>query len=135
MTGTSSGRIADFRYRGDASIDQLSSLRRDLIDWSRRAGLAQEQVQAVALAGYEALANAVEHAFPDRPDGVIELHATMGVERLTVTVTDWGRWREPPADPGVRGRGLVLIRNLCTNAEIVATDAGTTVTMNWDLEV
>jgi serine/threonine-protein kinase RsbW len=64
---------------------------------------------------------------------VIELHATMEVERLTVTVTDWGRWREPPADHGIRGRGLVLIRNLCTHTDVVATLAGTIVTMVWEL--
>lgn len=134
MSGIPRERIADLRYRGKASSERLSALRRDLVDWSTQAGLTRGHVEAVALAGYEALANAFEHAYPDDGEGVIDLHATMEVERLTVTVTDWGRWRKPPTDPGTRGRGLVLIRNLCTHADIAATDEGTTATMTWDLD-
>lgn len=133
MSGPSGDRIADLRHRGAASIERLSTLRHELLGWSTRGGLTRETVEAVALAGYEAQANAAEHAYPDGGDGVVELHATMGVERLTVTVTDWGRWREPSADAGIRGRGLVLIRKLCTHIDVVATVAGTTETMTWDL--
>lgn len=133
MNSTSRDRIADLRYRGEASIEQMSTLRHDLVGWSTRAGLAHDHVDAIALAGYEALANAAEHAYP-HGGGVIELHATIGGERLTVTVTDQGSWREPPADPGFRGRGLVLIRKLCTHSDVAATTAGTTVTMNWELD-
>jgi len=132
MNDTSGDRIADLRYRGDASIEQMSTLRHDLVGWSTRAGLAHDQIEAIALAGYEALANAAEHAYP-QGGGVIELHASIGGEGLTVTVTDEGRWREPPTDPGFRGRGLMLIRNLCTHTDVAATIAGTTVTMNWEL--
>jgi anti-sigma regulatory factor (Ser/Thr protein kinase) len=127
-------RVADLRYHGVASTDRLTSLRHDLTRWSTRAGLTEDYVEAVTLAGYEALANAAEHAYASSMDNPINLHATLDMGRVTVTVTDWGRWREPPADPGVRGRGLLLIRKLCTRAHIAATEDGTTVTMTWDLD-
>lgn len=131
---TSPHQIADLRYQGNASGEQLSALRRELVGWATLAGLSEQHLEAVALAGYEALANAFEHAYPGQGDGLIDLHAAIEGARLTITVTDWGRWREPPADPGTRGRGLVLIRNLCTHADIAPTGAGTTVTMVWDLD-
>lgn len=132
MNGTSDGRFADLRYRGEMSTSRLTSLRHDLTRWTTRAGLTQDDVEAVTLAGYEALANAVEHAYPSYGDNPIDLHATLDAKRITVTVTDWGRWREPPADPGVRGRGLLLIRRLCSRADIATTDDGTIITMTWD---
>jgi predicted PurR-regulated permease PerM len=57
------------------------------------------------------------------------LHATLAGPLVTVSATDWGGWREPPTDPGSRGRGLILIHELCTRVEISATDACTTVMM------
>ena len=128
QTGTT-----DLHRRDPASIESVSSLRHALTRWAARAGLSREVVEAVALAGYEALANAVEHAYAGHVDAMVDLHATLTGHRAVVTVTDWGRWREPAEDPGIRGRGLVLIRKLCTRAEVLATDTGTTVTMTWDL--
>jgi serine/threonine-protein kinase RsbW len=130
----SGDRVSDLRYRGQASTEGLSSLRRDLVGWSTRAGMTRESVEAVGLAAYEALANAVEHAYPEGAGGTIDLHATLSGHWITVTVTDWGRWREPPLTSGLRGRGLMLIRNLCTHADVAATPKGTAVTMSWDLD-
>jgi len=115
-------------------VQTASSLRLDLTDWAARAGLSLEVTEAVVLAGYEALVNAVEHAYPDQDDDSVGLHATVAGRLVTITVTDWGRWREPPTDPGNRGRGLTLIHKLCTRAEITATDTGTTVAMTWQLD-
>jgi|tagenome__1003787_1003787.scaffolds.fasta_scaffold20729362_1 serine/threonine-protein kinase RsbW len=133
-SGASGIGVADLRRRARASVQTVSSLRRELTDWAARAGLSREIVEAVVLAGYEALANAVEHAYPDQHDEAVALHATRAGRLVTVTVTDWGRWREPPADPGHRGRGLILIHKLCSRAEITATGAGTTVVMTWRLD-
>ena len=137
MTGASGASgigVADLRRRVRASVHSVSLLRRELTDWAARAGLSREIMEAVALAGYEALANAVEHAYPAHDDDAVDLHARLADRLVTVTVTDWGRWREPPADPGHRGRGLILIDKLCTRAEITATDTGTTVVMTWKLD-
>jgi serine/threonine-protein kinase RsbW len=133
-SGASGIGVADLRRRARASVQTVSSLRRELTDWASRAGLSQEIMEAVALAGYEALANAVEHAYPGQDDEAVALHASRTGRLVTVTVTDWGRWREPPTDPGNRGRGLILIHKLCTRAEITATDTGTTIVMTWRLD-
>jgi serine/threonine-protein kinase RsbW len=133
-SGASGIGVADLRRRVRASVQTVSTLRRELTDWAARAGLTREVMEAVALAGYEALANAVEHAYPDQDEEAVGLHATLAGRLVTVTVTDWGRWREPPTDPGIRGRGLILIHKLCTRADITATDTGTTVVMTWRLD-
>jgi serine/threonine-protein kinase RsbW len=127
-------QVAELQRRVRASAETVSSLRHDLTGWAARAGMSREVVEAVTLAGYEALANAVEHAYPAQGDGEVGLHATLAGRLVTVTVTDWGRWRPPPTDPGHRGRGLLLVRNLCTHTTIAETDAGTTVTMTWELD-
>jgi serine/threonine-protein kinase RsbW len=115
-------------------VENVSALRHELTDWAARAGLSRDVMEAITLAGYEALANVAEHAYPDHPAAVVDLHATLAGRLVTVSVTDWGRWREPPADPGARGRGLFLIHRLSTHATVIATDTGTTVTMTWELD-
>ncbi|MEE1930336.1 SpoIIE family protein phosphatase [Streptomyces sp. TRM 70351] len=87
---------------------------RDGVDaWAREAGADQEDRYALTLAVSEAVTNSVEHGYggggapPGPPrvvvDGVI---GADGTARLTVT--DEGRWRDPPTDPGYRGRGLAM---------------------------
>jgi anti-anti-sigma factor len=43
-------------------------------------------------------------------------------------VADEGRWRPPPADPGFRGRGLTLLRELSTSVRLDRRPDGTVVT-------
>lgn len=86
----------------------------------------------LALAVYEALANVVDHAYPSREGaGPMTLWSAVSCPLLTgrdlvVTVLDEGRWRES-GDPGWRGRGLPLMRQL-THATVILTErTGTTV--------
>jgi anti-anti-sigma factor len=44
-----------------------------------------------------------------------------------VTVSDSGSWRPPPADPGFRGRGLQLLRELTAGVEVDGGATGTVV--------
>ncbi|HWE89090.1 MAG TPA: ATP-binding protein [Pseudonocardiaceae bacterium] len=129
-----------FDCRRPASADQVTTLRLEIQDWAREAGLPTEVVDAVALAAYEAMANVVEHAYGDGDGsgagsgtGTVDLHASIEDGTLTVTVADQGRWRPPPADPGLRGRGLALIEGLAGRATITPTGRGTTVRMRWPL--
>jgi serine/threonine-protein kinase RsbW len=73
--------------------------------------------------------------YRDRLVGLLDLraHADRGQGIVTVTVTDYGCWRPPSADPGSRGRGLTLIRGLAAAVEITPTARGTSVTMCWRL--
>jgi serine/threonine-protein kinase RsbW len=90
-------------------------------------------VADVVLASYEALANAAEHAYPSGP-GLVDLVAARTTDgRVLVTVSDHGRWRPPPCDPGFRGRGLTMIKELTLQVEIQQNQDGTTVHMEWKL--
>ncbi|RCW39953.1 anti-sigma regulatory factor (Ser/Thr protein kinase) [Halopolyspora algeriensis] len=120
-----------------ASADRLPALRRALMDWATQAGLSADNVEALGLSSYEAMANVVEHAYTDG-DGVLDLTAVClpAENRVRVTVADRGEWTVPPARPDMRnGRGLPLIRRLADESEVVAGSVGTTVRMWWSLSV
>ena len=109
-------------------------MRRLLADWAAGEGLDEDTVDAIVLSGYEAMANTVEHAYREAGAGLVDVFADHADHVVTVTIADRGRWRTPPADPGGRGRGLVLIHGLGTEARVASSAAGTTVTMTWDLD-
>jgi hypothetical protein len=53
--------------------------------------------------------------------------------RVHLTITDNGSWKPKSADPGVRGRGLLLIRAVSDWLEMECTPSGTTVDMSFNL--
>ncbi|MGH3878293.1 MAG: ATP-binding protein [Actinophytocola sp.] len=125
----------DLHVRVPAVAGRLTGLRHTLSDWAERVGLTTEDCEALTLATYEAMANTVEHAYEGQVRGVLDLRAVRdhAEGRVVVTVTDYGRWRPPPADPGTRGRGLHLIRGLTPDSAISPSKKGTTVSMSWPL--
>lgn len=125
----------DLHVRIPAVAGRLTGLRHALAEWAERAGLPVADREALTLASYEAMANTVEHAYAGQLEGVLDIRAvrdpTQG--RVVVTVTDYGQWKPPPSDPGIRGRGLPLIRGLTPTAAITPSARGTTVSMSWPL--
>jgi anti-sigma regulatory factor (Ser/Thr protein kinase) len=102
-----------------ADPTRLSGVRRAVTDWARATGLPEDTTEDLQLALGEALANAVEHAYPGGEAG----QCRWSVERslsgdLLVCVEDRGTWRPPPADRGHRGRGLELIAALALDVEV-----------------
>lgn len=116
---------------GVLSRHDLGPLRAVLTAWATTADLDAETVHAIVLSGYEVLANSVEHGYREHDGGLVELYAKRTDDLVTVTVVDHGHWRTPPTDPGLRGRGLALVRGLSTTTDITRSDHGTTVTMTW----
>jgi anti-sigma regulatory factor (Ser/Thr protein kinase) len=53
---------------------------------------------------------------------------------VAVTVTDHGRWRPVPEDPGHRGRGLALIRELSRRMQVSMSGQGTRVCFEIPLD-
>ncbi|MCO1654608.1 SpoIIE family protein phosphatase [Pseudonocardia humida] len=101
------------RARHEARADELTGIRRDVDRWAGASGLHPDHVEDLQLALGEALANAVEHAYPDGAAGTVDYTLQLGTDRaVRATVTDHGRWRPPPADRGYRGRGVEVIRAL-----------------------
>jgi serine/threonine-protein kinase RsbW len=125
----------DLHFRVPAVPGRLAGLRHALAEWAARAGLADEDTEALVLASYEAMANTVEHAYRDQTQGLLDLRARIDSKqsRIIVTVTDYGRWKPPQPSGGLRGRGLSLIQGLTSTASITPTTGGTTVTMFWPL--
>ena len=111
-----------------ADTRQVSSLRADLTHWLQTHGVSGEDHDATLLACSEAVANAIEHGYPDEPDGVVDVLATISPGQLRIRIRDRGRWR-PPGAPGDRGRGLHLVRAVMDHVT-VDHQAGTMVTMH-----
>jgi len=76
--------------------------------------LSHDRRDEIVLAVGEAAANAVEHAYRDRPEpGVIDVTFWIESDALCVEIRDYGRWREPASGPSPRGQGglgIVLMR-------------------------
>lgn len=121
----------DLRFRVPAVAARLQQLRRALRTWASHVGLATETVHDLVLAAYEAMANVVDHAYRGRLGGFMDLHAHSDPAHrtVTVTVTDYGRWRPPSQGDTSRGRGLRLIRGLAEHVKVTPSQHGTTVAM------
>jgi anti-sigma regulatory factor (Ser/Thr protein kinase) len=108
---------------------RLAGVRRAVVAWGGTAALAEDTVEDLQLALGEALANAIEHAYRDQPTGECTYALAWTPEgAVDVLVEDFGTWRPVPADPGFRGRGLMLIRELAEDVSVEpAPNGGTTV--------
>lgn len=119
------------RHRVPASADRIPVLRDELDRWARSAGISGRVTDSLALASYEAMANAVEHAYDGAP-GHLDVDAALRDEAVEVTVTDHGSWRPPNESPAERRRGLPLIHRLADEAVVTSGEEGTRVLMRWD---
>ncbi|MEV7038212.1 SpoIIE family protein phosphatase [Amycolatopsis sp. NPDC051061] len=114
-----------------AHPDSLASTRRWLRAWLGTASLGDDLAQDVLVAAGEACANAVEHAYPEDA-GAAHLSAHFAGSRLVITVTDRGRWKQPPSDNHVlRGRGTPMMEALADAVTLRHDAEGTTVTLEW----
>jgi anti-anti-sigma factor len=93
----------------------------------------QDRVGVIVAVG-EACANAAEHAYRGSQPGPMSVTARVDVDGvLTVTVRDEGTWRPPNRDPGDRGRGLLIMRQLVDGVLLEEEEKGTTVTLSLRL--
>jgi serine/threonine-protein kinase RsbW len=126
--------VGELRLHGVKALpDQLPPVRRVLRLWAAGAGLDGDGVEDLILATDEAMANVVDHAYPD-VIGHFDLDAVRGpAGGITVTVTDYGRWHSPVMSPerSLRGRGLQLMKGLARAVEIEAGRTGTRVQMTF----
>ncbi|MEJ2887032.1 SpoIIE family protein phosphatase [Actinomycetospora aeridis] len=113
-----------------ARADALALLRRRTSRWARAAGLSEVVLGDLQLALGEAATNAVEHGYRDDDgSGVVEVRLARRDDGSTdASVVDHGTWRPAPADPGFRGRGLALLREVSAGATVTSSpDGGTQV--------
>jgi anti-anti-sigma factor len=111
----------------------LPGVRRRLGGWLTELGMGEQDRVTVMVAVGEACANAAEHAYRDTDPGPMSVAADVDVDGvLTVTVRDEGTWRPPNRDPGDRGRGLLIMRQL-VDGVVLEEERGTTVTLSFRL--
>lgn len=121
----------ELRY--DAVPASVTDARRRAARYARDAGAEPEGVE---LAVAEAVANAVVHAFIDRPSGTVVLSAAPDGGLLVVSVTDDGNGMRPNPKRGGLGLGLALIGQLTSAFNVSqAPGGGTTLRMTFPIEV
>jgi serine/threonine-protein kinase RsbW len=119
----------------EASPRNARQLRARFQEWLQTLGAPELLVEDLTLAVYEALANAVEHAYPpDHPHPVMRLQAQVDHCHVLITVSDHGSWRTPPPEPRYRGHGLTMMRSLTTELHLHPTTHGTTVQLRANLD-
>ena len=115
-----------------AEPSALRSARRALRRWLRECEAADDEGYEIVLACNEAFANAIEHAYGPQ-DGWVEMNAALVKGEISITIRDFGRWREPRGHN--RGRGLAIIEALMDSVEIANnSNEGTEVRMSRRLE-
>jgi anti-sigma regulatory factor (Ser/Thr protein kinase) len=107
----------------------LAELRRFVAKQAAAAGLAPERVMDLTLAINELASNTAEHS---GADGTLTVWAEDGY--VVCQVTDTGHIADPlagripvPPDQPSRGRGLLLVHQICDLVRIHTTPAGTTI--------
>ncbi|MFI5614095.1 ATP-binding protein [Amycolatopsis sp. NPDC051903] len=88
-----------------ARVEDATAFRLALTQWATACRLPRQLVSDVELAVYEAVINAVEHAYPADAPGLVDLRAHHDDHTVRVTVTDYGRWQATPQpDPALRAQ-------------------------------
>jgi PAS domain S-box-containing protein len=130
--------IVLYRHPGSALVIEiaaipslLSDIRRQLSDWLRSISVPELLAADIVLVVNEACSNSAEHAYRGREPGTMRVEAAVDRKHIHISVVDSGSWKTPPADPGTRGRGLLLMRTLSEHVDLEGTAHGTTVGMRF----
>jgi PAS domain S-box-containing protein len=115
----------------DAIPLRLTAVRHQLSAWLHATGVPEPLVADIVLVVNEACSNSAEHAYRGQQPGLMRVEATVSDGHIHVRVSDAGSWKTPPADPGTRGRGILLMRTLSEQVELDGTAHGTTVGMRF----
>jgi anti-sigma regulatory factor (Ser/Thr protein kinase) len=111
------------------------TIRRRLRGWLDGWGWPGDELDDIVMAVDEAVANVVDHAYRLHPaPGDVRVYAWITAltlaRRVTISVTDRGRWRPVPARPGYRGRGLLMMSTCMAAVHIEHNAGGTAVTLS-----
>lgn len=110
----------------------LGSFRRALGLWLKQCEVGDEESREIILACNEAFANAIEHAYGPA-DGSVQMNAECSEHEVSITIRDFGSWREPRGEN--RGRGLALIEAVMDSVTVMKRpQEGTEIRMVRKLE-
>ncbi len=124
---------SDVRMEMLASEDSLPVVRQALRSIGETVEADEEALEDAELAVTEALANAVEHAYPGNR-GLVRIFFLPREEEMLVSVRDFGRGMDGSAGSGkdTPGYGLSLIEGIARRVDIRATE-GTEIEMAFGL--
>ena len=112
-----------------AAAEQLGEVRSRFTGWLEEFRAGEDDRVALELSVVEAVTNSIEHAFAG-PPGSVRVDAVLDRDgTVEVMVSDDGRWKPPQADPGFRGRGLMMMREFSDDFQLDISTAGTTVNL------
>jgi serine/threonine-protein kinase RsbW len=112
MTTQRSPEPPDVELELGAVPENVAIVRQALRAVAAGLQLEAERIDDVALAGTEACANVVMHAYRDGPPGPMQLRVFVAADALTVVVADRGGGIEPRADSPGLGVGIPLMSAL-----------------------
>jgi serine/threonine-protein kinase RsbW len=106
-----------------AKFEYLDEIRDFVGDIARAGGFSDKDVYNIQLATDEAASNIIEHAYENRPDGLLELSCGIQDDGITVILTDYGKSFDPSeiplpdlkadlSDRKIGGLGIFLMRKL-----------------------
>ena len=111
----------------DATVHAAREVRGPLRAWLSDIGADNVDVMIIVQILCEFVENSFEHGYrSSSTTDRIEVGAMLDDQGMVhASVIDRGQWKTPSADPGMRGRGLMLADALATDSRIVGTDTGT----------
>jgi anti-anti-sigma factor len=117
-----------------ATVHAAREVRGPLRAWLSDIGADEVDVMILVQILCEFVENSFEHGYRSTIAGPIDVEATLdGHGMVHASVSDRGQWKAPSADPGMRGRGLMLADALATESRIVGSDSGTTASITHRL--
>jgi anti-anti-sigma factor len=117
-----------------STVQAAREVRGPLRAWLSDLGADEVDVMIIVQILCEFVENSFEHGYRSATAGHIDVEATLdGQGMVHASVTDRGQWKAPSADPGMRGRGLMLADALATESRIVGSDSGTTASITHQL--
>ena len=125
-------RIEPFETSLSLDLFLLRRLRRELKAWLVSVQVVGDVKDEIILATHEAAANAIEHA---RTGSEVTVRAVRDADKVMVVVINTGGWKQPRSLDEMRGRGLILMKQLMSDLEIQVKSQRTVVRMRKDLSV
>ena len=123
----------ELHVRLDAVPVSVAQARRLTREWSEQSGATSTQLENIALAITEAVANVVRHAYPLSEPGLIHLDAHTEPGALVFSIRDDGIGANQPSENAGLGVGLPIIIEVADDAMIKPTSAGTQLTLRFKL--
>lgn len=117
-----------------ASVQAAREVRAPLRAWLADIGADDVDVMIIVQILCEFVENSFEHGYRSATTESIDVEASLDDQGLLhASVSDRGQWKPPSADPGMRGRGLMLADALATDSRIVGSETGTTASISHRL--